>query len=451
VSEVLIVPTGTANLASVIGGFDRLGVATRVSSEPSEIAGAGHVVLPGVGSFASGMRALRETGVDGALAERFTRGRATLAICLGLQLLLEGSDENPDVRGLGLVPGRARRLPSTQRVPQMGWNHVQADSECRWLRSGEVYFANSFALDTPPPGFATASFEYGGRFVAAFERYRWLACQFHPELSGELGQSLLEGWYRGVSTSRSLVRVIPCLDVRDGRVVKGVKFQGLRDAGDPAELAHYYDAQGADELVVLDVSATPEGRRTAADTVRRVRRVLSIPLTVGGGIRGLEDARRLLEAGADKVAVNTAAVERPELLGEIAADFGCQCTVLSLDAERAGDGWRVRVRSGTTPVELDAIEWARRAVAAGAGEILLTSFDRDGTKQGYDLELLRAVADAVDVPIIASGGAADASHFVEAAQSGATGVLAASIFHYSEHTIADSKHYLRSHAVGVRT
>ena len=245
-------------------------------------------------------------------------------------------------------------------------------------------------------------------------------------------------------------RVIPCLDVNAGRVVKGIQFQSLRDAGDPVELAGLYAAQGADELVLLDVSATPEGRGHALETVRKVRRRLPIPLTVGGGVRKLEDARALLEAGADKVGINTAAVERPALLTEVAESMGRQCTVLALDAARDGDGWRVVVRSGRDRLDMDVVEWARTAVAAGAGEILLTSWDRDGTGAGYDLDLLKTVSSAVGVPVIASGGADSAEHMAEALLAGADAVLAASILHDGHTTVGAIKKRLAALGAEVR-
>lgn len=249
-------------------------------------------------------------------------------------------------------------------------------------------------------------------------------------------------------------RVIPCLDVRDGRVVKGVRFQGLRDAGDPVERAVVYEAQGADELVLLDVSATPEERAHGLDTVRRVREVLSIPLTVGGGVRRVADAAALLEAGADKVGVNTAAVERPGLLSELAETFGKQCVVLALDAarRREGDGlaWEVVVRSGRERTGRDAVAWAREAAALGAGEVLLTSWDRDGTRQGYDIELIAAVSGAVRVPVIASGGADTPEHLIDALRAGASAVLAASIFHEGDRTVGEVKGALAAAGVPVR-
>jgi imidazoleglycerol phosphate synthase cyclase subunit len=245
-------------------------------------------------------------------------------------------------------------------------------------------------------------------------------------------------------------RIIPCLDVSHGRVVKGVRFQGLRDAGDPAERAWLYEAQGADEIVILDVSATPEGRGHQLETVRRVRAGLSIPLTIGGGVRTEEDALALLEAGADKVSVNTAAVARPELLSEIAGRFGRQCCVLAIDAARRDGRFEVLVRGGREGSGIDALAWAREGERRGAGEILLTSWDRDGTRSGYDLELTHAVAETVRLPVIASGGADNAEHIAQAFAAGADAVLAASIFHDGDMTVGQVKLYLMEHGLRVR-
>lgn len=253
-------------------------------------------------------------------------------------------------------------------------------------------------------------------------------------------------------------RVIPCLDVKHGRVVKGVRFQGLRDAGDPVERAAAYEAQGADELVVLDVSATREGRGAQLETIRRVRAELSIPLTVGGGVRSADDAGELLAAGADKVSVNTAAVLRPEVLSEIAERYGRQCTVVAIDAARNAPTpndadaltWEVVIKAGTERPGLDMLTWVRRAVELGAGEVLLTSWDRDGTRSGYDLALLTAVSQAVSVPLIASGGADSAEHMANALAAGADAVLAASIFHDKDTTVAKVKDALRQLGAKVR-
>ncbi len=263
-------------------------------------------------------------------------------------------------------------------------------------------------------------------------------------------------------------RIIPCLDCKDGRVVKGIHFVNLRDAGDPGKLAEMYNREGADELVMLDISASREGRATLMETVRRVARRLFIPLTVGGGVRTLDDARRLLSTGADKVAVNTAAVETPEVVRDIAENYGRQAIVVAIDARRVKESgtafppaprqtnpaaqWEVVTYGGTKPTGLDALDWAHRVEDLGAGEILLTSMDADGTLSGFDCELTAAIARALHIPVIASGGAGNAKHFVEVFQEGcADAALAASIFHYETHTIQSLKEYLQSQGVPVRT
>nr|WP_275113635.1 imidazole glycerol phosphate synthase subunit HisF [Pyrodictium occultum] len=249
-------------------------------------------------------------------------------------------------------------------------------------------------------------------------------------------------------------RIIPCLDVAGGRVVKGVRFRGLRDAGDPVELAARYEEEGADELVFLDISATPEQREPLYSLVRDVASVVSIPFTVGGGVRGLRDFDRLLGSGADKVSVNTAAVRNPGLVAEAAREYGSQAVVVAIDARRTGrtrSGWEVYVSGGRAATGLDAVEWARRAAELGAGEILLTSIDRDGTRMGYDIELTRAVVEAVDVPVIASGGAGEPRHFLEAfTLAGADAALAAGVFHYGVLSIGEVKRYLAEKGVEVR-
>lgn len=254
----------------------------------------------------------------------------------------------------------------------------------------------------------------------------------------------------------NVARVIPCLDVTGGRVVKGTNFVGLRDAGDPVELAARYDAEGADELVFLDITASSDARETTVDMVYRVAEQVFIPFTVGGGIRSLEDARRMLRAGADKVSVNTSAVQRPEVIGEIAAEFGAQCVVCAIDAKRRVDddpsaGFEVYVHGGRTPTGIDAVAWAVDATSRGAGEILLTSMDRDGTRVGFDLELTATIADAVGVPVIASGGVGALDHLVDGIVRGhADAVLAASIFHFGEHTISEAKAVMAASGVTVR-
>jgi cyclase len=246
-------------------------------------------------------------------------------------------------------------------------------------------------------------------------------------------------------------RVIPCLDVDCGRVVKGVQFVDIRDAGDPVELAARYDAEGADELVFLDITASAQGRDTIYEVVERTAGEVFMPLTVGGGVRDVEDVRRLLHAGADKVSINTAAVENPRIVAEAADRFGAQCIVVAIDARRSGRAWKVWTHGGRTPTGLDVTTWARTACELGAGEILLTSMDRDGTLQGYDIDLLRAVRAAVGVPIVASGGVGTLKHLVDGVVKGhADAVLAASIFHFGDHTISDAKRALAQAGVTVR-
>jgi imidazole glycerol-phosphate synthase subunit HisF len=250
-----------------------------------------------------------------------------------------------------------------------------------------------------------------------------------------------------------LKRVIPCLDVDKGRVVKGTNFVNIRDAGDPVELAIRYQDEGADEIVFLDITASHEKRETIVELARRTADDVFIPFTIGGGVRSVEDAQAVLDAGSDKVSVNSAAVARPELIGELAEVFGAQCVVLAVDARARADGkgWEVFVNGGRMPTGLDAVDWIRRGVELGAGEILLTSMDRDGTEDGYELALTRAAADAVDVPVIASGGAGNLDHLVDAVeQGGADAVLCASIFHYGRHTVREAKERMRSAGIPVR-
>ena len=248
-------------------------------------------------------------------------------------------------------------------------------------------------------------------------------------------------------------RIIPCLDVKDGRVVKGVNFVGLKDAGDPVEIAKAYDAAGADELIFLDITASSDQRKTVVDMVREVAKCVFIPFTVGGGIRTVDDFRALLREGADKISINSSAINRPELIREAAEKFGSQCVVVAIDAKKRADGtgWNIYKNGGRLDVGIDAIEWAKKVEALGAGEILLTSMDGDGTKAGYDLELTRAIADSVSIPVIASGGAGTLEHFKEAlTEGGADAALAASLFHYKELEIKEVKEYLRNEGISVR-
>ena len=457
---IAVIETGVANVASIANAFLRLGVRVTLTRDPELVRRAARVVLPGVGAFGTAATELRARGLDSAVRERIADGTPLLAVCLGMQLLCDGSEETPGVPGLGIVPGICQRLPAGLRVPHLGWNRVVADPGARFIDTAEAAFANSYALREAPPGWTASWTTHGIPFVAALERGETLACQFHPELSGAYGQAVLARWLgladnppRTTTPNRTaglLRRIVPCLDIRDGRVVKGVNFQGLRDVGDPAARAAAYEAQGADEIVMLDVAAAPAGRDTQVDTVRRVRAAIRIPLTVGGGVRSVDDARRLLGAGADKVSVNTASVRRPQLLSELADAFGRQCVVLAIDARRRDQKWEALVVGGRSAAGRDVIDWVREGEERGAGEILLTSWDADGTRSGHDLELLRAVAGTVHVPVIASGGIGTRTHVVEAFEAGADAVLAASVLHDGDETVGGIKAYAAARGIPVR-
>ena len=481
--HVAIVDSGVANLAAVESALTALGVEYSITEDPKAVLEASHAVLPGVGRFSAGLETLCRHGLDEAVREVHERGTPLLAVCLGMQMLGAGSDESPDTPGLGIVSGRFQRLPDSVRVPHLGWNQVSAD-EGSGLPSGTAAFANSFYLPEAPSGWDAAWTTHGTTFVSMLARGRTLACQFHPELSGPFGMGLIRDWLSGKLPARAegsaaeadrdpdadpglgspatdegkdravwrevAPRIVPCLDVKDGRVVKGIRFQNLRDAGDPADQAGEYERQGADEIVILDIGASAEGRETQRETVRAVRRRIHIPLTVGGGVRSVDDARGLLAAGADKVSVNTAAVRDPSLLERLSQAFGTQCVVLAIDARRLGESWDTMVVGGREATGIDAIEWGREGTQLGAGEILLTSWDRDGTREGCDVELLEAMREAVDVPVIASGGIGTPDDVATAFRAGADAVLAASVFHDGDLTVGQIKTYVSEQGLAVR-
>ena len=473
--HVAIIDSGVANLAAVESALAALEVEHVITGSPDEVLDASHVVLPGVGRFSAGLDTLRRRGLDETVHDVHENGTPLLAICLGMQMLAEGSDESPDTPGLGVVAGRLQRLPDSVRVPHLGWNQVST-GEGSGLPSGTAAFANSYYLPTPPTGWSAGWTTHGQKFVSMLAQGRTLACQFHPELSGAFGMGLISDWLSGELQVRAAEagtdeerlapggsgdgnqdawrevapRIVPCLDVKDGRVVKGIKFQNLRDAGDPADQAAEYERQGADEIVILDIGASAEARETQRGTVRAVRRRINIPLTVGGGVRSVDDARGLLAAGADKVSVNTAAVRDPSLLERLSQSFGTQCVVLAIDARRLGESWDTLVVGGREPTGIDAIEWGREGTDLGAGEILLTSWDRDGTREGCDTDLLETMREAVDVPVIASGGIGTPEDVATAFRAGADAVLAASVFHDGDLTVGQIKSYVSDQGLAIR-
>jgi cyclase len=479
---LVIASTGAANLASVVAMCERAGVEPVITKDPGLVADAEKLLLPGVGAFGAAMENLSAGKLDKVLASRIDKKQPTMGICLGMQLFCESSHEAPGVGGIGAIPARVQRFSPGLPLPQLGWNRVRPGGGEDFIEAGWAYFANSYRITEVPEGFSCAWSDYGERFVAAMTAGvdpasgipAILLCQFHPELSGTWGQRLFRRWMglearvrekaKGGETGcpgknpspasfrrGTALRILPCLDIKGGRVVKGTRFQNLVDSGDPVELAARYEVEGADEIALLDISATIEERRTALESVTAVRRRLSIPISVGGGIRSIEDAERLLNAGADRVSINSAAVRNPSLVQDLAGRFGVQCVIVAIDAARKADGsWEVFIEAGKKNTGIDAIEWARRCAGLGAGEVLLTSIDRDGTGLGYDEALIASVAQASGIPVIASGGATHIGHFIKGAQAGASALLGAGAFHRGELSIEALKGGLAASGMEVR-
>lgn len=484
---IALVDYGAGNLTSVRKALAAIGAQVFTPATPAELDTADGIIVPGVGHF--GTTAGLDERWRAAIRTRLASGRPLLGICVGLQWLFAGSDEAPGLPGLGVCAGVCTRLPGAtasgerQKVPHVGWNGLRFPRASRLFagvpQDAQVYFTHSYAAPLVPQTAAVTT--YGVPFTAAVEEGLVSGVQFHPEKSGTVGLQVLRNWVAlvhgpsvqrvdaveggapGESASpagmptcsaahgRLSRRLIACLDVRDGRVVKGVQFEGLQDAGDPAALARRYDSEGIDEVVILDVTATLEARQARARTIHAVAQQLFLPLCVGGGIRSEDDAAAAIEAGADKVSLNSAALTHPELITTLAARFGSQAVVVAIDAKRQGDRYAVYSRSGSAGTAREAVEWAREAAARGAGEILLTSIDRDGTRQGFECTLTRAVSEAVDIPVIASGGAGQFEHFAEVFDSGrADAALAASVFHFREHSVEALKAFLTTRGIPVR-
>jgi cyclase len=433
-----------------------------ITDDAARARSAAFLVAPGVGRFGAYMRRLREGGLDRAILDRLDRGAPTAGVCVGMQALTRGSAEDPGEAGLCALDTRCERVTEKDR-PIFGWSYVRGGGV-----EGHAYFVHSYAAACPERAGAEwmiAAHEPGRLFAAGLLDGTLLATQFHPEKSAAFGRALLGRWLRGEGPAamgdgdarahdRVCRRVIPCLDVADGVLVKGEQFVNLVAHGDPAEAAERYEAQGGDELVFLDISASPSGKGTLVEVMERVADRLSIPLTAGGGVRTLEDAARLFDAGADKVTVNTAAVKRPEVITEIAERFGSQAVVCAIDARWTGEGADrravVTTHGGRTPTGLEAGAWAVESVRRGAGEILLTSMDRDGSNEGYDVALIELVSGAVEAPVVASGGFGESAHALEAIRAGADAALLAGRLHRGETTIGEIKDALRRGGEEVR-
>ena len=430
---IAIIDYDAGNIKSVEKALLFLGQEVKVTGDKETILSADKVILPGVGAFGDAMATIRERGLESVIRQVVDQGTPFLGICLGLQLLFERSDEAPGVEGLGILKGEILKIPETEgmKIPHMGWNSLHLENNGRLFRGvaegAYVYFVHSYYLKAADAQIVKASTDYCTHIHASVEKDNVFACQFHPEKSS--------------------------LDVNGGRVVKGVNFVDLKDAGDPVEIAKAYDKAGADELVFLDITASSDNRGTVIDMVRKVAECVFIPFTVGGGIRTVDDFRAILREGADKISINSSAINTPELVSDAADKFGSQCVVVAIDAKKRedGSGWNIYKNGGRIDVGIDAVEWAMKVERLGAGEILLTSMDCDGTKAGYDLELTRTIAENVSIPVIASGGAGTLEHFKEALTVGkADAALAASLFHYKELEIRQVKEYLQSEGVPVR-
>lgn len=400
-SGVVVVDYGAGNTRSVRAALAHLGASSVVSSDPKKIAESDMVILPGVGSARTAMDHLESTGAALALRDRFAAGSPILGICLGMQLALEHSDEDGGVDGIGLLPGSVH-LMTEGRVPRLGWANVEPWGEASTLPTRSPRRAPT-AWRRPRASRSRSSVDPS-----------WASSSIPKKVGPPVG----------LPRAMPLARLIPCLDVAHGRVVKGVNFVGLRDVGDPVELARFYSDGGADELVFLDITATPEDSATMTSVVADVADVLEIPFTVGGGVRSVEDAIRIIESGADRVSLNSAALADPGLISAIARRYGSQAVVVAIDA---GDGV-VHTHGGRVATSTETIPWAVEAASRGAGEILLTSIAHDGRREGFDLALTGAVRDAVTIPVIASGGAGSAQHVADALRI-ADAALIASIVH----------------------
>ena len=462
----VLIDYGAGNLTSVRNAFAAIGEETVVTRDPEVIGKADRVVFPGVGAAAHAMDNLRRFGlVD--VVRRAAATKPFLGICLGMQVLFEHSEEDGGVEMLGILPGKVRRFPDVPgcKVPEIGWNSVSAPAGARVPGVGggqEYYFVHSYAADVIGDTCLTASYA-GVTFTAMVRRGNLWACQFHPEKSGRIGLNLLRAWMLGVASSPSpspspftslTRRVIPCLDVRAGRVTKGVKFKNNVDLGDPVEMAVKYAEGGADELVFYDITASAERRPIDIGMVEAVAKAVRIPFAVGGGISTVADMERVILAGAEKVSVNSLAVRNPQIIAEGAAVFGAQCIVLGMEPYRSGktaSGYEITTRGFREFTGMDAVEWAKRAADLGAGEIVVNSVDADGTRAGFELEITRLIAEAVGVPVVASGGAGRPEHLVDAFNlARADAAIVAGMIHSGEYTIGQIKEGMAAARVPTR-
>ncbi len=454
VKHVLIIDTRAGNLFSLKAAIERLGYQATVRQTPDEVA-YDAIVIPGQGRFGTVMENLRQYGWEDYLNRFRNTDIPMLGICVGMQIFFEASEEDPGIEGMCWYKGQARALDFPKK-PMVGWTPLKSD----YWDNELVYFVNSYAIERSEHQVAGA--HYGVDFCAAVQDGNFTGVQFHPEKSGETGSQLIRQVLSGVmirnhvsdaqkrKVNSLIPRIIVCLDVDKGRVVKGTNFKELRDMGDPVELAVAYEEQGADELVFLDISASNEMRPTALKRVTDIANHLSIPFTVGGGLRELDDVKAFLDAGADKVALNTTAIQKPHVINETARAYGSQCVVVAIDVDRQGEELPIFIHGGRTKVENNFFDWTREVADRGAGEILLTCMHRDGTGIGFDTDLTQQVSEQVNIQVIASGGAKTEQHFLDAFNHKADACLAAGMFHSGNYRVEQVKQFLSQHGIAVR-
>ena len=450
--QVLIIDTRAGNLFSLKAAIDRMGYETTVRQSPDD-RNYDAVVIPGQGRFGTVMGNLKQDGWLDYINNLRNTDIPLLGICVGMQIFFESSEEDPGAEGLAWFKGKAKALDFPKK-PMVGWTPLNST----YWPNQDVYFVNSYAIESSEHQIAMA--HYGVDFCAAVNHGNFTGVQFHPEKSGQTGADIIRQALEGNIVSQDetsiiaqpnlLPRIIVCLDVDKGRVVKGTNFKELRDMGDPVELAIAYEEQGADELVFLDISASNEQRPTALKRVTEIANHLSIPFTVGGGLKKLDDVKAFLDAGADKVALNTTAVVQPDIINETAKAYGSQCVVVAIDVNREGDELPIYIHGGRTLVENKFFDWTAEVADRGAGEILLTCMHRDGTGIGFDTELTKQVSEQVNIQVIASGGAKTEQHFLDAFNNKADACLAAGMFHSGKYRVETVKEFLKQNGIATR-
>ncbi|MGD9128999.1 MAG: imidazole glycerol phosphate synthase subunit HisF [Candidatus Woesebacteria bacterium] len=477
---ITIINYKSGNIGSVTNALDKIGAKYIVTADPTMIKKASKVIFPGVGRAGQAMPELKKLKLEQLIQDI----RAPfLGICLGMQLLLSYSEED-NTKCLDIIDGKVKKFPKKNNlvVPQIGWNQVkQIKNEPLFKNipnNSYFYFVNSYYCD-PLKKNIIGQTQYGSNFASVIKKNNFYGVQFHPEKSGELGQKMLKNFcdiealensatipserkaspirfeqeLTALKSAKSLLakRIIACMDIKNNKVVKGTNYKQLKDAGDPVKLAQLYDKMGIDELMFLDITATIEKRRLLYKLVEKIAKNITIPFSVGGGIKTLNDIYQLLLSGADKVSIGSAAVTNPDLVKKAAQRFGSQCIVISLDPKKNRNSWEIYINSGKKATGIDALKFAKKMETLGAGELLVNSIDRDGTKKGYDLDLLRNIAKKVNIPIIASSGAGKKKDFLDALTKGqADAALAATLFHKQKLKITDLKNYLKNHGISIR-